>query len=93
MQIGIVIALPTEWGYFKRAFDVHHEHRLGGRRHYTGRFAQVPIAVVLSGVGMQNAKDAVRFLCETHQISALLSIGYAGALDTELKRGDIIRER
>jgi len=90
MQIGIVIALPTEWGYFRRAFDVHHEHHLGGHRHYTGRFGQVPIAVVLSGVGKRNAREAVKSLCDIHRISALLSIGYAGALDTELKRGDVV---
>jgi adenosylhomocysteine nucleosidase len=88
--IGIVIALPTEWRYFRRAFDVHHEHRLNGHRHYTGRFGRASIAVILSGVGKKNAAHATRLLCEAHRLSAILSIGYAGALDMELKRGDIV---
>lgn len=90
MNVGIIIALPTEWRYFRRAFHVHHEHRLRGLRHYTGRFGRVPISVVLSGVGKGRAMQAARMLCEAHEISALLSIGYAGALSPELKRGDIV---
>jgi adenosylhomocysteine nucleosidase len=91
MQIGIIIALPTEWGYFKRAFHVHHERNLGGHRHFTGRFGRLPISVVIGGVGKQNALKAARMLCDAHDdISALITIGYAGALNPELKRGDII---
>ncbi len=90
MQIGIIIALPTEWGYFRRVFHVHHEHHLGGHRHFMGRFGRLPIAVVIGGVGKKNAAMATRLLCEEHKLSALLSIGYAGALSPELKRGDIV---
>ncbi len=90
MDTGIIIALPTEWGYFRKAFHVHHEHHLGGRRHYKGRFGRLPIAVVLGGVGKQNAMEAAHRLCETDQPAALITMGYAGALSPELKRGDII---
>lgn len=90
MLIGIVIALPEEWHYFRRAFIVHHEHQLEGCRHYTGRFGRIPIAAILGGVGKENARKAVRALCDAHPISVLLSIGYAGALQSELKRGDIV---
>jgi len=90
MHVGIVIALPNEWGYFKRAFHLHHEHNLNGRRHYTGRFGRLPVSVVIGGVGKQNAKEAVQLLCNAHEISVLSSIGYAGALSPELKRGDIV---
>jgi adenosylhomocysteine nucleosidase len=90
MHVGIVIALPNEWGYFKRAFHLHSEHHLEGRRHYTGRFGRLPVSVVLGGVGKKNAREAVHLLCQAHKISVLLSIGYAGALSPELKRGDIV---
>jgi len=90
MQAGIIIALPTEWGYFRKAFHLHHEHHLGGRRHYTGRFGRLPISVIIGGVGKQNAQRAARLLCDAHELSALLSIGYAGALGPALKRGDIV---
>ena len=90
MQTGIVIALPTEWGYFRRAFHVHHERHLGEHRHYTGRFGRLPIAVVIGGVGRDNAAKATRLLCDAHKLSAILSIGYAGALSPDLKRGDIV---
>jgi adenosylhomocysteine nucleosidase len=90
LHVGIVIALPNEWGYFKKAFHLSHEHNLQGRRHYTGRFGRVPVSVVLSGVGKENAKEAVQALSKAHKLSVLLSIGYAGALSPELKRGDIV---
>jgi adenosylhomocysteine nucleosidase len=90
MQIGILIALPTEWGYFRRAFHVHHEHHLGGKRHYSGRFGRLPISLTIGGVGKANAANAARLLCEVHKPAGLLTIGYAGALSPELKRGDII---
>lgn len=90
MPIGIVIALPTEWRYFRNAFHVHYEHRLHGRKYYTGRFGRLPIAVVLSGVGKENAREATRIFCDTYKLSVLLSIGYAGGLNPELKRGDIV---
>lgn len=90
MHVGIVIALPNEWGYFKRAFHLHSEHHLDGRRHFSGRFGRTPVSVVLSGVGKKNAREAASALCKAHKCSALLSIGYAGALSPELKRGDIV---
>jgi len=90
IQIGMIIALPTEWGYFKKAFHVHQEKRLGKCRHYSGRFGRLPISVVLSGVGKGNAKTAAQLLCESDNPSVLVSIGYAGALSPELKRGDIV---
>jgi nucleoside phosphorylase len=91
MQVGIIIALPTEWGYFKRTFHVHRESKLAGHRHFAGRFGRLPISVVIGGVGKENAARAAGLLCEAHNdISALMTIGYAGALSPELKRGDIV---
>ncbi len=90
IQIGIIIALPTEWGYFRKVFHVHQEQRLGGCRHYMGRFGRLPISVVISGVGKTNARTAAQLLCESDRPSALVSLGYAGALNPELKRGDIV---
>ncbi len=90
MPIGITIALPIEWGYLGRAFHGHQKGSLGGRRHYTGRFGDIPVSVIVGGVGKQNAGRAARLLCETHPPSVMLSIGYAGALSPELKRGDIV---
>ncbi|MDD2710879.1 MAG: hypothetical protein PHV34_23105 [Verrucomicrobiae bacterium] len=89
-QIGIVIALPTEWRYFRRAFIVHHERQLGGHRHYAGRFGDIPVAVIIGGVGKKNALAGALALCEHHSLSMLMTLGYAGALNSELKRGDIV---
>ncbi len=90
MQVGIYIALPTEWGYFRKAFHLHHERHLDGRRHYAGRFGRLPVTVVIGGVGKQRAAEGTKLLCEAHRPGVLLSIGYAGALSPELKRGDIV---
>lgn len=52
--------------------------RLNGRR----------ALLVANGAGRENAANAVRLAADIHSISAILSTGFGGALDPELKVGD-----
>jgi adenosylhomocysteine nucleosidase len=46
--------------------------------------------VIIAGVGKDRAREAAELLFEEHGPSVLVSLGYAGALSPELKRGDIV---
>lgn len=90
MPLGIVIALPNEWGYLAPAFHSHTSGSLVGKRAFIGRLGTAPVVAMIGGVGKVNARRAAAALCDMHGATALLSIGYAGALDPELRRGDIV---
>ncbi|MCC7519506.1 MAG: hypothetical protein IT578_10010 [Verrucomicrobiae bacterium] len=90
MPLGIVIALPNEWGYLGPAFHARTGGTIMGKRTFVGRLGATPVVAMVGGVGKVNARRASAQLCDTHGATALLSIGYAGALDPELRRGDLV---
>lgn len=90
MPLGIVIALPNEWGYLGPVFHSHAGGGLVGKRAFVGRLGTAPVVAVVGGVGKANARRAASMLCDAHGATVLLSIGYAGALDPDLCRGDIV---
>ena len=89
-MLGLVVALPNEWKYFRSAFSRLRRGRLLHLTEYLGRFGDLDCVILLGGVGRENAATAARLLVEHHAISALLSLGYAGALSPVLVRGDIV---
>ena len=56
---------------------------------YTGTIDNTSIAVVLSGVGQNNAEEATKRLIDVFAPKAVCSAGYAGGLSSHLKRFDI----
>lgn len=88
--LGFVVALPNEWKYFRAAFNHLRRGRCQGLIEYRGLFGDLNCVIMLGGVGKENAAVAARTLVEHHSLSALISLGYAGALSPELIRGDIV---
>jgi adenosylhomocysteine nucleosidase len=88
--LGFVVALPNEWKYFRHAFNHLHRGRLLHLTEFRGCFAGMDCVILLGGVGRENAANAARVLVEHHSISAMISLGYTGALSPVLVRGDII---
>lgn len=87
---GFVVALANEWKYFRAAFSGLRRGRCRDFVEYRGRFGSMDCVVLLGGAGRENAAAAARTLVEYQPISALVSLGYAGALSPELIRGDIV---
>ncbi len=87
---GFVVALPNEWKYFRAAFSHLRRGHCQGLVEYRGRFGELDCVIMLGGVGKENAAVAARMLVEHHPVSALISLGYVGALSPELVRGDIV---
>lgn len=92
-DVGVVAAMPMEVG--------HLVDRLEGVRHYTSRKLTViegelegrVVVVVASGVGVAAARRGVEHLIDGHRPRAIVSAGFAGALDPALNRNDLIAPR
>jgi adenosylhomocysteine nucleosidase len=82
---AIVAALPREVKQLVREWQ---EHRLPGRIvAYTNEFA----VVVCAGMGPERAALAVQAALSLKPVTALFSVGLAGACDPTLRVGDIVR--
>ncbi|WP_348269030.1 phosphorylase [Edaphobacter paludis] len=82
---AIIAALPREVKQLVRGWQ---EHRLPGKIvAYTNEFAVVACA----GMGPERAALAVQVALSLKPVTALLSVGLAGACDPMLRVGDIVR--
>ncbi|MEO6912141.1 MAG: phosphorylase [Edaphobacter sp.] len=82
---AIIAALPREVKHLVRGWQ---EHRLPGKIvAYTNDFA----VVVCAGMGAERAALAVQAALSLKPVTALLSVGLAGACDPSLRVGDIVR--
>jgi len=88
--IGIIAALPREvFGLIAR-MDIIGEETTEGRSVLWGRLNRKDIVVMIGGVGMKNARAAVRNLIRRHRPELILSAGFAGGLDPALALGDAV---
>jgi adenosylhomocysteine nucleosidase len=57
---------------------------------YRGQFKNRDILLVQTGVGKERAENATRFTLEHYQVTAVISLGFAGGLAPELRIGDVV---
>ncbi len=89
----MLTALPMEAG--------HLIDRLSHVRRYTSRSLTVVegelegrlVVVLASGVGRESARRGVEHLIDGHRPRWIVSAGYAGALDPDLNRNDLVAPR
>jgi adenosylhomocysteine nucleosidase len=85
MKVGIIAALPREVGGLVKGWE---RRKLpGGVYVWTSGDA----VVVCAGMGAARAEIAVRAALEAMPVTALVSVGLAGACDPSLKVGEIVR--
>ena len=61
-----------------------------GCKLYRGRFENRDALLVKTGMGKERAESATKFMLERYPVSAIISIGFAGALAPELSIGDVV---
>jgi adenosylhomocysteine nucleosidase len=89
-DIGLVCALPLELSAFLgRCSKV--KTYTGGRFTFRGGFYQnIRVAIVESGMGRARARAATNALLDAHAPRWIVSTGFCGALDPQLKIGQMI---
>ncbi len=57
---------------------------------YQGSYKNKDVVLVQTGIGKNQAEEATRFALDHYPVTALISLGFAGALTEHLKIGDIV---
>jgi len=88
-MIAVFVAMESELaGLARRLSDREHE-TIGGRRVVRGRCDGADVLVCRSGIG-ERVKGAMRAVLERYEASSVISAGVAGALDPDLRAGDLL---
>jgi adenosylhomocysteine nucleosidase len=88
--IAILGAVKEEIAGIKQAMNISDHMRLGKTSVWLGKWGKQSIVLVRSGVGRQRAEDATLQVINRFQLSSLVSVGYAGAVQPELNVGDLV---
>ena len=88
--IAIFGAVKEEIAGIKGAMNISDRVRLGKTDAWPGRWGQQNIVLIRSGVGKQRAEDSALQVIDRFQPKALISTGYAGAVQPELNVGDLM---
>lgn len=89
-DIGIVCALRMELAPFLERCEKVKQYAGGAFTFRGGQLDNLRIAVVECGAGRTKARKATLALLDAHTPRWLLSVGFSGALQTDLKVGDIV---
>ena len=89
VDTGFVFALRQEAVGILDRLKHPRATRGDGWTFYTGKIDDMSIALVLSGVGQQNAEEAAKKLIDVFEPRIVCSTGYAGGLSARLKRFDL----
>lgn len=88
--IVVVAALSQEFSALRRHLRNESVSEEDGVRSYCGELGGKPVALVVSGVGAQNAARATRLAIKRHSPGLVISLGYAGGLTPEAGPGRVI---
>ncbi len=57
---------------------------------YRGKYENRDALLVKTGMGKERAESATKFILERYPVTAVISLGFAGALAPELRIGDVV---
>lgn len=89
-DIGIVCALPLEIGAFLGQCQRVKTYSGGPFKFVGGMYDGIRIAIVEAGTGPVRARRATMALHDAHHPAWIISVGFAGALQADLKIGNIV---
>lgn len=89
-DIGIVCALPIEIGDFLSRCSRVRKYTGGDFVFKGGVYGEIRIVVVICGMGFLRARRATEALIEAHSPGWIISTGFCGALQPEMRIGDIV---
>jgi adenosylhomocysteine nucleosidase len=89
-DVGIVAALPIEVGELSDRLTRIRKYHSASISVLEGEYAGRIVAVAVGGVGRAAARQATDLLVLGHQPRWIVSAGFAGALDPELARNEVV---
>ncbi|MGE5342290.1 MAG: hypothetical protein ACM3SY_12510 [Candidatus Omnitrophota bacterium] len=88
--IAIIAAMNMEFNYIKKKMAIKKSGWEKGFKTAMHISGDLRIILIKSGMGLEKAYRATRFLLENHDICAVINIGIAGALKPGLNIGDLV---
>lgn len=90
VDVGIVAAMSIEVGFLMDRMK--RVRKYAGPKHsiIEGECEGKVVALIIAGMGREAARRGAQLLLDGHRPRWILSAGFAGALDPELKRNDIV---
>jgi adenosylhomocysteine nucleosidase len=88
-MLALIAALKEETYCLKRRMHIDKTTVTDNYRIFKGNYKGKKVLLVQTGMGRQRAEKAANFIIENYSIDALISFGFAGALTSEYKVGDI----
>ena len=89
-MIAITFALPAESSDFVRRLDHAGHNSREGVESFRGRLHGKNLAVIHTGVGRRSCRERLEVLLRRESFSALISAGFAGALEKDLRVGHLL---
>jgi nucleoside phosphorylase len=89
-MIGVTFALPAESAEFIRSLSNKSRVDRNGVRTIRGKIEDRAIKVLHTGVGEKICRQRLGKFLQDQQFDCLISAGFAGALDNDLKIGDLL---
>jgi adenosylhomocysteine nucleosidase len=89
-RIALISAFPPEWVALQEGLTDRAEHSVNGVTFVTGKVAQKPVVLFLSGVSMVNAAMTTQLALDRFDITAIAFSGIAGGVDPALSIGDVV---
>jgi len=89
-MIALLGAFGQEIVDLRRQMVVEEEVTERGCKLYRGKFENRDAVLVKTGMGKERAESATKIMLERYPVSAIISLGFAGALAPELNIGDVV---
>lgn len=93
MKLGIIGAMTVEVETLKEQMMELTATEKAGMTFYEGKLAELPVVVVVCGVGKVNAALCVQVLCDCFGVTHVVNTGVAGSLCAQLDIGDFVISR
>lgn len=90
MKLGIIGAMTVEVETLKAQMDALTVTEKAGMAFYEGLLEELPVVVVVCGVGKVNAALCVQILCDCFGVTHVINTGVAGSLCAELDIADLV---
>lgn len=88
-MLAIIGAMSEELKGIRRLVTVESVDTRSGRPVYRGNYMGRNILLVQCGVGKWRAERTVRFVLDRYPVTAIVLLGFSGALTAGLKAGDV----
>ncbi|MEM6823160.1 MAG: hypothetical protein AAF558_14610 [Verrucomicrobiota bacterium] len=91
----VVVAFPTEFEAkdLVRQLEDKHHRVVQGIPCYTGKIKGVSVVIPILGMGPEKAHASTQIILQSDEIKVFILAGFAGALTSELTRGQILVAR